>query len=292
MSSASIAECLVGAGIPRLEAQMLLEAITGMTRAALITHPEQPVSGEHLATFRAWCARRQTGEPIAYLLGRREFYSLEFAVSPDVLIPRPETELLVELALRRINDGARRIVDLGTGSGALAIAIAKNAPAAEVWAVDASVQAIAVARANADRHGVSIRLLTSDWFAALGDERFDLIVANPPYVSCNDPHLGEGDLRFEPRDALVGGADGLDAIRTIVERAPAHLSSGGWIAIEHGYDQGESVATLLVASGFEDVTRHSDLAGIWRVTSGTTGASRPENQRTSPVEPQTAVNLE
>ena len=257
---------------------MLLEAVTGMTRVALITSPERPVSAPYVATFRAWCARRQTGEPIAYLLGQREFYSLEFAVSPDVLIPRPETELLVELALRGINGGARRVVDLGTGSGALAIAIAKNAPAADVSAVDVSAQAIAVARANADRHGVSIRLLTSDWFAALGDERFDLIVANPPYVPCNDPHLGEGDLRFEPRDALVGGADGLDSIRTIVERAPAHLSSGGWIAIEHGYDQGGRVAALLIASGFKEVTRHNDLAGIWRVTSATTAAGRSENQ--------------
>lgn len=271
MNALSVAECLACAGIPRLEAQMLLEAVTGMTRVALITRPEHPITAAHAATFRVWCARRQTGEPIAYLLGRREFYSLEFAVSADVLIPRPETELLVDLALGRIAEGARRIVDLGTGSGAIAIAIAKNAPVAEVWAVDVSAQAIAVARANAIRHGVSIRLVESDWFAALGNERFDLIVANPPYVSINDPHLGEGDVRFEPRGALVGGVDGLDAICAIVERAAARLSSGGWIAIEHGYDQSESVSALFSLRGYLNVLRHNDLAGIWRVTSAVRG---------------------
>lgn len=268
MNDVSIAECLVRAALPRREAQMLLQAITGLTRTALVTRPEHPVSAEHQRTFLDWCARRRAGEPLAYLIGYREFYSLDFAVGPDVLIPRPETELLVELALGRIAGGARRVVDLGTGTGAVAIAIAKNAPLAEVWAIDLSAKALAVARANAKRHGVSIRFLESNWFDALIDERFDVIVANPPYVAIGDPHLGEGDLRFEPPSALIGGGDGLAAIRAIVDRAPKQLASGGWLGVEHGYDQGPLVAALFAKTGLRDVTRHDDLAGIWRTTSG------------------------
>ena len=265
--NSSVAECLARAALPRLEALLLLEAATGLTRVALLTHPERPLSVAQETKFLDWCARRRLGEPLAYLIGRREFYGLDFAVNQDVLIPRPETELLVEWALARIAGGARRVLDLGTGSGAVAIAIAKHAPAAEVWATDVSAKALAVAAANAACHGAAIRCIESHWFDALREERFDVIVANPPYVAFGDPHLMEGDLRFEPIGALVGGHDGLDAIRAIAGGASAMLVDGGWMAMEHGYNQGESVAALFAALGYRDVTRHADLAGIWRVTS-------------------------
>ncbi len=265
--NSSVAECLGQAALPRLEAQLLLEAATGLTRVALLTHPDRLIPVAQQAKFLDWCARRRLGEPLAYLIGKREFYGLDFAVNQDVLIPRLETELLVEWALARIAGGARRVLDLGTGSGAVAIAIAKHAPMAQVWAIDVSAKALAVAAANAARHGVAVRSIESHWYDALREERFDLIVANPPYVAPGDPHLMEGDLRFEPVRALVGGHDGLDAIRAIAEGALSKLVEGGWMAVEHGYDQGAAVAALFTALGYQDVTRHDDLAAIWRVTS-------------------------
>jgi release factor glutamine methyltransferase len=213
--------------------------------------------------------RRRQGEPIAYILGRREFYGLEFALTRAVLIPRPETELLVELALARIPDKADvRVLDLGTGSGAIAVALAKKRPQARLTAVDVDYAALAVARANASRHGVSVRFFCGDWFGALSGETFDLIVANPPYVAAGDPHLSTGDARFEPQRALVGGADGLDCIRAIVAKAGAHLRPGAWLLFEHGYDQAETCRALLAAQGYATVQSWPDLAGIQRVSGG------------------------
>jgi release factor glutamine methyltransferase len=205
---------------------------------------------------------------VAYLTGEREFYGLPLRVTRDVLIPRPETELLVDLALERLPNRAGRVVDLGTGSGAVAVAIAHAAPDAEVVAIDASPAALAVARENARRHGAAIRFVEGDWFAGLAGERFDLIVSNPPYVAAGDGHLGEGDLRFEPRAALVGGPDGLDAIRAIVAGAKAHLAAGGWLLFEHGFDQAERCRSLLGMYGYADIEGWRDLAGIARVAGG------------------------
>jgi release factor glutamine methyltransferase len=254
------------ASIPLREARLLLCHVLGVSHAALEAHPEGKVSPADTAAFRALVARRAAGEPVAYLTGRREFYGLDFHVTPAVLIPREETELLVDLAREF---GAARILDLGTGSGCLAIAVAKHLPQAEVTAVDASAAALAVARENAARHGVKVRFLQGDWFAPLGGERFDLILANPPYVAEADPHLAQGDVRFEPRDALAAGPDGLDDIRRIVAGAPAHMAPGGRLWFEHGYDQAQAAAALLAAAGFVAVEQRADLAGILRVTGGT-----------------------
>lgn len=253
------------ASIPLREARRLLCHVLGMTPAALAAHPERKVSRGDTAAFRALVARRAAGEPIAYLTGRREFYGLEFQVTPQVLIPREETELLVDIALEV---KARRILELGTGSGCLAVAVAKHLLQAQVTAVDASAAALAVARENAARHGVGIRFLEGDWYAPLAGERFDLILANPPYVAEHDPHLAQGDVRFEPRAALAAGADGLDDIRRIVAGAPAHLSPGGQLWLEHGYDQAGAVAALLAAAGFVGIAQRRDLAGILRASGG------------------------
>ena len=253
------------ASIPLREARLLLCHVLGLSLAALETHPERKVSSGDTASFRALVARRTAGEPIAYLMGHREFHGLDFRVTPDVLIPREETELLVELALEA---KAARILDLGTGSGCLAIAVAKSLPGAEVTAVDASAAALDVARGNAARHEVSVRFLQGDWFAPLAGERFDLILANPPYVAEADPHLAQGDVRFEPRGALAAGPQGLDDIRRIAAAAPVHLVPCGRLWLEHGYDQASAVAALLAAAGFAAIEQRRDLAGILRVSGG------------------------
>jgi release factor glutamine methyltransferase len=253
------------AAIPLREARLLLCHVLGVSLAALEAHPEAKVSSGDTASFSALAARRAAGEPVAYLTGRREFYGLDFQVTPAVLIPREETELLVDLAREF---GAARILDLGTGSGCLAIAVAKHLPQAEVTAVDASAAALAVARENAARHGVKVRFLQGDWFAPLAAARFDLILANPPYVAEADPHLSQGDVRFEPRAALASGPDGLDDIRRIVAQAPAHLVPGGQLWFEHGYDQAPAAAALLVGAGFTGIAQRRDLSGILRVSGG------------------------
>ncbi len=189
-------------------------------------------------------------------------------MTPEVLIPRPETELLVDLALDRMGGASCRVLDLGTGSGAIAIAIARAAPGAEVWATDSSPAALVVARANAERHAAGAHFVESDWFAGLPGERFDLVISNPPYVAADDPHLREGDVRFEPRAALVGGADGLDCIRRVVRDARNHLRARGWLLFEHGYDQGQACRALLKEAGYVDVESWSDLANIPRVSGG------------------------
>jgi release factor glutamine methyltransferase len=255
----------------RIEVQCLLQAVLQVNRVYLFTHPEQLLSDEQQARFTALFERRLSGEPIAYLLGEREFYGLTFKVSPATLIPRPETELLVELALQRIpQQGTCRVLDLGTGSGAIALSIAHARPNAEVVAVDASTAALEVAQFNAQRLNLgNVRLLHSDWFGALQDERFDIIVSNPPYIAADDAHLTQGDVRFEPPSALVSGADGLDDIRRICAQAKTHLNVNGWLLFEHGYDQAAQVCALLQQAGFAGIFSARDLAGVERVSGGT-----------------------
>ncbi|MDR2787499.1 MAG: peptide chain release factor N(5)-glutamine methyltransferase [Candidatus Accumulibacter sp.] len=258
--------------IERLDARLLLEHVCGCKQADLIAHPERALSEAQADRFEELLARRAAGEPFAYLVGSAWFCGLEFAVDPAVLIPRPETELLVDLAARRAAtlDGPR-ILDLGTGSGIVAVTLARRFPQARVTAVDASAAALEVARANAARHGVAVRFLEGDWYAPLADERFDLIVSNPPYVADGDPHLSSNGLPFEPRDALsdgITGGDGLACIRRIVAAAPRHLKPGRCLLMEHGYDQAVEVRKLLAASGFSETASWRDGAGIWRVSGG------------------------
>ena len=254
----------------RIEVQCLLQAVLQVNRAYLLTHPERYLDTEQHAQYNALFERRLNGEPIAYILGEREFFGLTFKVTPDTLIPRPETELLVELALQRIPlDEQFCVLDIGTGSGAIALSIAHTRPDAKVLACDASPAALEVAHENAQRLGVAnVAFVQSDWFAALEAQRFDLIVSNPPYVASGDPHLQSGDVRFEPASALASGDDGLRDIRHIVTHAQAHLQPGGWLLLEHGYNQAARVRELLRQSGFCEVFSASDLAGIERVSGG------------------------
>jgi release factor glutamine methyltransferase len=265
----TIARLIAHSGLPPLEARMLFGRVLGKSHAWLIAHAEDAAGAEVEQAFAVLAARRRDGEPIAYILGEREFYGLELRVGPAVLIPRPETELLVELALARIpGNTAARVLDLGTGSGAIAVALAHARPLARLTAVDVDYAALSVARANAKRHGVNVRFFCGDWFGALQGEVFDLIVSNPPYVAAGDPHLAAGDLRFEPKRAFVGGDDGLDCIRAIVAKAGAHLRPGAWLLFEHGYDQAAACRALLEAQGYREVQSWPDLAGIPRVSGG------------------------
>jgi release factor glutamine methyltransferase len=251
----------------RIDAELLLSDALGRSRSWLFAHADDLVAADGVEAFAARVARRRTGEPIAYILGRRGFWSFELTVTPATLIPRPETELLVELALERLpRDRACRVVDLGTGSGAIALAIARERPLAEVVATDASTDALAVAESNARTLGLDrVRFVRGDWFAPLSDGLFDLIVSNPPYIEADDRHLGEGDLRFEPVSALASGLDGLDDIRRIVADAPAHLRPGGWLLLEHGWTQGGAVRTLFDAR-WQPATTQADLEGRERTT--------------------------
>jgi len=256
--------------IPGGEARLFLRAIRGVTAARIAAYPEDTLTPEQAERFADLLARRAAGEPVAYLLGVREFYGRDFKVGPAVLIPRPETELIVDLVRERVPANAvPAILDLGTGSGALAVTLALELPAAQVTAVDFSSAALAVARANAQALGARVRFVESDWFAALdAGERFEVIVSNPPYVADGDPHLAEGDVRFEPASALASGPAGLDDIVRIVAAAPAFLTPGGWLLLEHGYDQAAAVRELLLAGGFVEVASARDLAGIERITLG------------------------
>ncbi len=249
---------------------MLLEHVLQRDASWLIAHADDGFSDEDSARFEALIGERLRGVPVAYLIGSRGFWSMDLAVTSDVLIPRPETELLVELALQRIpaNVGVD-VADLGTGSGAIALALARERPRARMLASDASAAALAVACGNADRMGLAnVRFAQGDWCAAVGDARFALIASNPPYIAVGDAHLQRGDLRYEPALALSSGADGLDAIRTIVAGAPAHLLDDGWLLLEHGWDQGDAVRALLASAGFADVATHRDLGDRGRVTLG------------------------
>ena len=299
----------VEAETAKLEAQLLLQHALNVNRAWLIAHADDVLNGFEMANFNALVERRLKGEPIAYILGYREFYGLKLKVSPATLIPRADTETLVDAALAKIpqndnisslssprkrgsllnlnqkmdsrfrgNDGKSEIadsnkqpsiLDLGTGSGAIALAIAKHRPHTLVTAVDFSEKALEVARQNAqDLTVLNCQFLLSDWFSALNDQTFDVIVSNPPYIEADDTHLSLGDLRFEPLSALASGADGLDAIRIIVENSKNHLKTNGWLMLEHGYNQAEAVAGLLKTAGFSQIETQKDLGGNHRVTLG------------------------
>lgn len=263
--ASTVGDALKGAPLDALDARILLGHALRLSRIQLITQSQRELSADERALVSMLFQRRLDGEPIAYIIGEREFYGLMLHTTPDVLIPRPETELLVELALDRIPDQGR-VLDLGTGSGAIAIALAHTRPDAVVTAADISAAALDVARRNAARHQATVNFMQSDWYAALADQQFDLIVANPPYIVAADPHLSQGDLRFEPIDALTDHADGLSALRTIVDGASRHLTPGGWLLMEHGYDQACAVRELLAARGFQNVQSWKDLAGIERVS--------------------------
>jgi len=255
--------------IDRLDARLLLQYATGCSHADLLARPEMPVSAPALSQFEDWVDRRAAGEPLAYLVGEAEFRGRVFQVSPEVLIPRPETEVLIDLALDRLKMlKTARVVDLGTGSGIVAISLALEYPQAGVVAVDLSPGALAVARNNAGRLGARVDFREGDWCAPLAGERFDLIVSNPPYVAGGDPHLSRDGLPFEPQMALTDGADGLACIRRIVAAAPQYLNQGGCLLFEHGYDQGEASRNLLTAAGFKAPFTHPDLAGTDRVSGG------------------------
>ncbi|SCY13087.1 peptide chain release factor N(5)-glutamine methyltransferase [Nitrosospira sp. Nsp13] len=265
------------------DARMLLQSVLNASHAHLAAHPEHELTAEQAQSFHLLTARRVHGEPVAYLMGKREFYSLDFNVTPAVLIPRPETELLVDLALERLPlDRPCKVLDLGTGSGAIALTIAKHRPLADIMAVDSSAGAVAIAKINARQLNASnVRIIETDWFDGLSGERFDLIVSNPPYVADGDPHLTQGDLRFEPRMALTEGAgdDGLDCIRFIITSAPLYLVADGTLLFEHGYDQAEACRHLLGEAGFHSVLSRSDLAGIPRVSGGRFGSFSQETAR-------------
>lgn len=272
MSPITLQSALKSAGerLDALDSRVLLCHAIGRDAAYVLAHPEALLRTGELETFEALVDRRARGEPVAYLTGEREFYGRSFQVTPAVLIPRPETELLVDLALTHIPAGSpSRVLDLGTGSGCVAIALASERPLCKILALDQSVEALAVARRNAvAAHVGNVAFLHSDWFGALGREIFNVIVSNPPYVASADPHLVAGDVRFEPRKALDGGPDGMDAIRHIVAEARSHLAPGGWLMFEHGYDQGERARLTLHAAGYEGIFTAHDLAGTDRVSAG------------------------
>jgi len=266
-AGATLAQARLALPLDALENRILLCHALDLPRVALITQSERVLTGDEAALLDALVQRRLDGEPIAYIVGEREFFGLPFKVTPAVLIPRPDTELLVEIALERLAPQAR-LLDMGTGSGAIAVAAAHTRPDLSVTALDVSEDALAIARANAAANGARVRFVRSDWFAALHGERFDLIASNPPYIVAGDAHLGEGDLRFEPIDALTDHADGLSDLRSIADGAGAHLEQGGWLLLEHGYDQAAAVRALLAARGYLDVQSWRDLAGIERVSGG------------------------
>ncbi|WP_240141515.1 peptide chain release factor N(5)-glutamine methyltransferase [Nitrosomonas sp. HPC101] len=258
--------------IDRVDAHWLLQSVLSVDIVFLMTHAELPLSLEQIACFQQLLARRIAGEPVAYLMGERGFYDLVFEVTPDVLIPRPETELLVETTLSKIPCGRRcNILDLGTGSGAIAITIARHRPDVNVTAVDFSPQALAVARRNAVKHSAeNVVFVEADWFSGFINEKFDVIVANPPYIAEGDSHLD--DLCFEPAIALVAQNNGLDCIRKIVTQAPDYLEHSGWLMFEHGHDQADACRRLLDKTGFIHIFTRPDLAGIDRVTGGQYGS--------------------
>jgi len=269
-----------GVTIGALQVQSLLDALDnrvllchalGLSRVGLITQSERALSAQEAQRFAALVQRRLDGEPVAYIVGQREFFGLPFEVSRAVLIPRPDTELLVELALERLppKGAGGRVLDMGTGSGAIAVAVAHTRPDADVTALDVSADALAVAARNAASNRARVRFLQSDWYAALAAaDVFDVIASNPPYIASGDRHLSEGDLRYEPASALTDHADGLSALRAIIAGAQPHLKPQGWLLMEHGYDQAAAVRALLADAGYVEVQSWRDLAGIERVTGG------------------------
>jgi release factor glutamine methyltransferase len=266
----TVRQALAQSGLVPIDGQVLLAHALQRDRAWLVAHGDDVLAREQAELFLALAKRRRDGEPVAYLTGSREFFGLSLAVTRDVLIPRPETETLVELALAWLpRDRPVRVLDLGTGSGAIALAIASERPHASVVATDASVAALAVARGNAQRIALrNVEFVQADWYDGVPGPDFFMIVGNPPYVAMGDPHLTEGDLRFEPAGALASGADGLASLRTIVTGAPARLIAGGALIVEHGFTQSEAVQDLLHDAGFAQITVRRDLAGIARIAAG------------------------
>lgn len=270
--NSTIGEVLAASGPLRLDAELLLVEVLGCARSTLHAYPERRLSRTERLRYQALMKRRRQGEPLAYLTGTREFWSLRLHVTPDVLVPRPETEGVVERVLALTPATACRIADLGTGSGAIALALASERPDARLTATDASEAALAVAQDNARRLGLHrIRFLKSDWFAALEGERFHVIASNPPYVADDDPR--ETGLAFEPAGALGAGDNGLAELRRIISAAPRHLLPGGWLVLEHGAGQAEAVHKALADTGFEHIRLHRDLAGLPRISEGRLGAT-------------------
>ncbi len=256
--------------LERVDARLLMQFVTGLSHAQLVTQGDTPLNDAQLAQWQALEAARHAGTPIAYLLGYKDFYQHRFRVSPAVLIPREDTELLVEAALSRIpTDARQQIADLGTGSGAIAISIAAARTNSQIWAVDISSDALAIAQYNAQQIGApNVQFYVSHWFEAIASQSFDLIVSNPPYIDAQDPHLQQGDLRFEPQTALTDFADGLACLQHITQQAPAHLNPNGWLLLEHGYQQGTACRDLLAQAGFFHIQTLQDLAGHDRVSLG------------------------
>lgn len=254
---------------PRLDAELLLAAALGKPRSYLRTWPERELDDEQLTLFRANLVRRRQGEPVAYILGHQGFWSLDLEVAPHTLIPRPDTELLVETALELLPATPLTVLDLGTGTGAIALALASERPAWRVTGVDRIEDAVALAERNRQRLQLgNARFVHSHWFSALSGQRYGLILSNPPYIRADDQHLERGDVRFEPSSALVAGNDGLDDIRAIIQAAPDHLLSGGWLLLEHGFDQAVDVRRLLAEGGFVEVESRRDLGGHERISLG------------------------
>lgn len=265
----TIGECLGYARqrLPRLEADLLVSGSLGVSRSHLYAFEERTVDPSAGARLTNWIDRRERGEPVAYILGRRGFWGLDLEVTPDVLVPRPDTETLVEVALPMVT-GESSVLDIGTGCGNVALAIASERPRAQVTATDIDPACIALCRRNAERLGLTVTTRIADSFAGL-DDRFDVVLANPPYVDDADPCLRQGDLRFEPRRALVGGPNGgLDIVARLIRESPDHLATGGWLCLEHGDEQGDAVASLFEDRGFADIEGHADFANRPRVTVG------------------------
>ena len=270
-----IASLLRSAELPdsptaRLDAELLLAAALGKPRSFLHTWPERIVSTEAALAFAGYLQRRRTGEPVAYILGQQGFWKLDLEVAPHTLIPRPDTEMLVEAALELVPAFApAQVLDLGTGTGAIGLALANDRQQWKITAVDRVTEAVALAERNRQRLQLdNAEVLNSHWFSALEGRQFDLIISNPPYIAETDPHLSMGDVRFEPGSALTSGPDGLDDLRTIISEAPAYLSPGGWLLLEHGYDQGPAVRELLIRHGFERIQTRRDLGEHERITFG------------------------
>lgn len=270
-----IAAALAQSGLVPVDGRVLLAHVLRCDRAWLVAHADDELARTDADEFFALAKKRREGEPVAYLTGRREFWGLDLAVTPAVLIPRPETETLVEALLERLpSDRRTRVLDLGTGSGAIALAVAHERPRAHVLATDVSRDALEIARGNAERLGLAnVAFVHSDWYADVPPQRFDAIISNPPYVAAGDPHLAEGDLRHEPRAALSPGGDGLAALRNIIGGAPARLADGAVLAVEHGFDQSEATQRLFVDAGLTALAVRRDLAGIPRVVRGERRAS-------------------
>lgn len=271
---------------PRLDAEWLLAAALGKPASYLRTWPEREVPEDAAERFAAWLARRRAGEPVAYILGRQGFWSLDLEVAPATLIPRPDTELLVETALALLPATPAGVLDLGTGTGAIALALAAERPAWRLTGVDRVDQAVVLAERNRARLGLgNVDFLRSHWFSELGGRRFGMILSNPPYIAADDPHLGQGDVRFEPSSALIAGSDGLDDIRLIVAQAPEHLEPGGWLLLEHGFEQAAAVRELLSGRGFVEVESRRDLGGHERISLGRLPVGSGPNPSPSPGEP-------